>query len=398
MTQGKGSKTSLSRRLSVSQVAYGLMALFCLLLILRNSDAAIEYMGRGLTICAHTVIPSLFPFMVISDILVSSGAGEALGRLLAKPMKWLFGLSGAGCAAVVLGSMCGFPVGATTAVGLYDKNVISKKECEHLLTFSNQPSSGFLITAVGASLLGNRQLGLILYLVVLCVSFFVGFVMRFILHPQKGSGTDREHPHFPSGLHIGGIQNFTNAVTHASQNMITVCAYVIFFSAITGTLSAALTEMPFVSSWGFAGFYGFLEMSGGINEAASLIEESTSVVMPLVMIACMAGWSGLSVHAQIMSICRGRGLSFKPYLLAKLMQSILCGVTMAILLQIFEPSDLPPLSETVALLLPTVSSIGYLSPPLSLLSQVGFAAGFVRLLFFPQDTINKESSPFRRAF
>ena len=53
------------------------MTTFCFLLVLRNADAAVEYMGRGLTLCARTVIPSLFPFMVLSELLVSSGAGEA---------------------------------------------------------------------------------------------------------------------------------------------------------------------------------------------------------------------------------------------------------------------------------------------------------------------------------
>ena len=53
-------------RPSAGQAGFLIMSTFCFVLILRNSDAAIEYMGRGLTLCARTVIPSLFPFMVIS--------------------------------------------------------------------------------------------------------------------------------------------------------------------------------------------------------------------------------------------------------------------------------------------------------------------------------------------
>lgn len=144
---------------SFGQVFFCLMSTFCFVLILRNPDVAIEYMGRGLSLCARTVIPSLFPFMVISELMVRSGAGESLGRLFSRPMRYLFGLSGAGCTAVVLGSLCGFPVGARTAVALYDRNAISRRECEHLLTFCNCPSSAFLVTAVGVSLFGNRRLG-----------------------------------------------------------------------------------------------------------------------------------------------------------------------------------------------------------------------------------------------
>ena len=84
---------------SAGQAGFWLMSTFCFVLVLRNSDAAVEYMGRGLTLCARTVIPSLFPFMVISELLVSSGAGEALGRLFSGIMRRVFGISGAGASA-----------------------------------------------------------------------------------------------------------------------------------------------------------------------------------------------------------------------------------------------------------------------------------------------------------
>ena len=376
MTNRAGRKGHPSGRLYAGQIFFCLMSTFCFLLILRNSEVAIEYMGRGLSLCAHTVIPSLFPFMVISELLVASGAGEALGRLLSKPMKWIFGLSGAGCSAIVLGSMCGFPVGASTAVSLYDKNVISKEECEHLLTFSNNPSSAFLVTAVGTSLFGNHRLGLMLYLVILGTAFFIGFLMRFFLR-QKASGQEKakEHPHFPSGLHPGGVSMFTNAVSHAAVSMLTVSAYVVFFSALTGTLSRMLLDMGHLSQEVYALICGFFELSGGVSEAAALVGQNSSSMTPIILTAVIAGWSGLSVHCQIMTLCGGRGLSFKPYFIAKILQGILCGGVMWLLLSVMDPSDLPPLSETVAEILPTISELGLISPPLTLFSHVGLVAG-----------------------
>ena len=313
-------------RPSAGQAVFCLMSTFCLVLILRNAEAAIEYMGRGLILCATTVIPSLFPFMVLSELLVSSGAGEAFGRLFSRMMRKIFSLSGAGASAVFLGSMCGFPVGARTAVALLDKNAISKAECEHLLTFVNNPSSAFLVTAVGISLYGNRKLGITLYGVVLGCGLLVGLLSRFLLRKGKKSV---EHPHFPSGLHIGGVETFTGAISSATTGMLTVCAYVIFFSAVTGALSCAVGTNSPASELGYTLFCGLLEMTGGIGQAATLSNRG----LGLVLTAAFAGWSGISVHCQIIALCSGRGISFKPYLLAKAVQGGLCALVTVVILQ-----------------------------------------------------------------
>ncbi len=324
-------KKPASPRPSAGQVCFCLLSTFCFLLILRNSEAAIQYMGRGLTLCAGTVIPSLFPFMVLSELLVKSGAGEAFGRIFSRVMKWVFGISGAGVSAVILGSMCGFPVGARTAVSLYDANLISKSECEHLLTFTNNPSSAFLITAVGVSIFGNRRLGLLLYGVVLGSGFLVGFMARLFI---RGKGKPAEHPHYPSGLHPGGVEMFTSAVSGAAEAMLSVCAYVVFFSALTGALGSMLSEGGRLGETGYTLLFGLLELTGGVSEASG----HSSLSLALILTAGLAGWSGLSVHCQVLSLCGGRGLSFKPYILAKAAQGLLSAAAMALLLRFGNPA------------------------------------------------------------
>ncbi len=357
-----------SRRYTAGEVMFSLLSVFCFLLILRNADAAIEYMGRGLSLCAKVVIPSLFPFMVISELLVSSGAGEAFGRLFSRIMKWLFGLSGAGVSALFLGSFCGFPVGARTAVALYDSGRISQSECEHLLTFTSNPSSAFLMTAVGLSMFGDKRLGAILYAVVLGSGFFVGFVARFLL---RGRGPMEEHPHFPSGLRPGGVSMFTAAVTGAAGGMLTVCAYVIFFSALTGALSV-LPLARRLGEGGYALLSGALEMTSGISIAAGLSNRS----LGLIFTAGLAGWSGISVHCQVITLCGGRGLSFKPYILAKAAQGLLSAGVMALLLYTRIPALVTPGQGVILDAFLTVSEWRQISMP-RLLCDGLFAAGVI---------------------
>ncbi len=358
---------------SVGQVSFCLMSTFCLLLILRNPDAAVEYMGRGLTLCARTVIPSLFPFMVISELLVQSGAGEAMGRLFARPMRYLFGLSGAGSTAVFLGSLCGFPVGAKTAVALYDRGVISRRECEHLLTFCNCPGSAFLISGVGVSLFGNRRLGTALYFCVLGCSFGIGLVARFLMGRRERG----EHPHYPSGLHPGGAEMFTSAVSSAATGMLTVCAYVVFFSTLSGTLAELARAVGGMEPHLFALLCGFLEMSGGIGAASTLPNGETA----LIFAAAMAGWSGLSVHCQIASLCGGRGLSLRPYLLAKTAGGVLAAAVMALILHAF-PEWLSPDADTVVRTLLDIGDLWQSAKPTfpAVAADLGFVLGWLTAL------------------
>lgn len=298
------------------RVALCVMSVFTLSLILRNSEIAIAHMSEGLRLCVTTVIPSLFPFMVVSELIVSGGAVRAVGRLLARPFRRLFGISGDGGCAVILGMLCGFPIGTKSAVSLYRQKKIGRDECARLLTFSNNPSSAFLISAVGTSLFGSRFFGVLLYVLTLLSALLVGLFGNLL---RKKS--EREAPCAPSERSaaptVGGITAFTGAVTSSALSMLSVCAFVVFFCALTGTLEHLLSAYSIPEEIA-ALCFGFFELTGGVARAASC-----SPAVAGYLCALIVGWSGLSVHFQIMSLCAELPISFRPYFIAKLAQGIL---------------------------------------------------------------------------
>ncbi|MBQ7379526.1 MAG: hypothetical protein IJW70_07620 [Clostridia bacterium] len=322
------------------QLGFSLLGAACILLLLFYSDSAVSAVQNGLDLCGKTVIPALFPFMVASELFVGSGGAAALGRLLARPMHGLLGVPGAAACPILLGTLCGFPTGARAMASLYDKGALTSRQCTRLLTFINNPSSAYMISAVGFSLLGSRRLGLMLYAISLLCALITALITRFLL-PDNDSAAQP----IPQPVRLGA-DTFTSAVTGAAQSMLAVCAYVLFFSAVLGALQSACARLalsPMISAL----LYGMVEMSGGIARAAR-IEDPEKAAMLCAALSC---WSGVSVMCQIMTVCHGRSFRFFPYVLAKLAQGLLAAALTGLAVRYLLPL-LPPEDTHAALMLP----------------------------------------------
>lgn len=111
--------------------------LLLIILILSKPDATFKYAYEGLYQWAAKMVPTLFPFMMISSIMVYSGADLELGRMLSHVLKKVYKYSSYGLYAVFMGFFCGFPMGAKVVSELYEKGRISKSEADTLLAFCN---------------------------------------------------------------------------------------------------------------------------------------------------------------------------------------------------------------------------------------------------------------------
>lgn len=315
-------------------------SLFFIALLLKNPDISIQYVTRGLRLCCTAVIPTLFPFMVLSELLVRTGGGELMGRALAAPMRALFGLSGAGSCAFLLGAVCGFPVGTRAAVMLYDRGLFERSEAERLISFCNYPSSAFMISATGAALWQNRQLGAAMYASVLAAGVIAGIISGIPARraAKKEGVVPTDMPHTvrkpqPTAL--------SDSVTAAATSTLNVCAYVAFFSCVVGCISHILARVS-PSRTVEAAIYSFFELTSGAAASAAVIPSRTGILM----CTAAAGWSGLSVALQVFSVCSS---SERPhprmtaYLVSKAVQAPLAAILMSILLRLF-----PALAENAA--------------------------------------------------
>ena len=135
-----------------------LLLAFCIGL-LRWPEAAAAAAKSGLLLCGDLIIPSLFPFFILSTLTVSLGFSSLLGRLLEPMMQPLFHQSGAGASALVLGFIGGYPVGAKTVCTLYQEQLCSREQAQCLLAFCNNSGPAFIVGAAGIAVFQSAKIG-----------------------------------------------------------------------------------------------------------------------------------------------------------------------------------------------------------------------------------------------
>lgn len=298
----------------------------------------------GLVLCFNVIVPSLFPFFVLSSLVVDLGLAAYLGRALEGLMRPLFRVSGSCAAAVALGFIGGYPVGARTALQLYQQGLCSKPEAERLLAFCNNSGPAFILGVVGAGIFGDSRVGLLLYLTHALASLLVGLLFRF--HGGAGYRRAAVSPSKPIQA-VTLPAAFTGAVVRSLQSTLNICAFVVFFSVVLQLLSAfgvfaALADLlalaGFEPEWARRLVAGLLELSSGVSS----LRGDTHLAGRVSMAAFMLGWAGLSVHCQVLSFLIDSGLSAKTYLAGKLCHGLIAAGLTWCLTRVF------PLSAPVA--------------------------------------------------
>lgn len=286
--------------------------------------------GRdGLALCGNVILPSLFPFFVVSSLTVGLGLAEYPGKLMERFMRPLFGVGGRCASALVLGLIGGYPVGARTTAELYKTGQCSRGEAERLLGFCNNAGPAFLFGVVGSGVFGSPRIGLLLCGIHMLSALVVGVLFRFCPVPEEPRGGIPAQNKVHDDVHPAAV--FAGAVRDSCAAVLNVCAFVVLFGVIlrllnlSGLLGAAARGLSSLFAplglgypWAKRLLGGMLELTNGV---AALPAGDLAGGLP--MAAFLLGWGGLSVQCQTMSVLRDTGLSIKPCLVGKLLHGLI---------------------------------------------------------------------------
>ena len=276
----------------------------------------------ALRLCAASVIPALFPFLVVTGLLMSLGFGAWASPYLAPLMTDLYRLPGSAGSALLLGFLGGYPVGARTAADLYRLGYLTQDETERLLTFCNNANPAFFISVLGMGVFHSARAGIRLLLIHILSALLTGLCFRgqAVAHtlpnarkPSRDASAVMRNP--PPNAPPAFLPAFVDAVSAAASAMLRVCAFVVFFSVLVRPLKEWThpAAAPLV----------------GVLELFSLTPMLTPDSYGFLLASFCAGFGGLSALAQTAAVLEHSGLSIRPCLLGKLVQAALSALLAA---------------------------------------------------------------------
>ena len=307
-------------------------------LVLAVPEAAARGFAGGTALCLQSVLPALFPFFVVCELLTAAPPPAALLR----PIQRVLGLESAETArALLLSWVGGYAVCARLAGQLYGAGRITRRDAALLQVLGCCSGPGFVIGCVGGALLGNVQLGVVLYAAQIGANLGAGAVCQLLSHivganmvrplaVSDGSGlSGKAQPRQLDGrtmfaptdctrevsgrskilsptrcsgsLLAEGAKGLPQAISSAVTSSLSVCGCVVFFRIVGAVLLAVLPLPPTAVS-------AALEVSAGCADFAALGGAAA-------LYGCCACLSVLGLGAAA-AVCRGgvppAAASFQP--------------------------------------------------------------------------------------
>lgn len=284
-------------------------------LLLTNPVNSTRLANIGLTTWYKHMIPSLFPFMVLSGFLLRSGLSFQLSSLLNPVLGRLFRLSPNCIYIIIMGFLCGFPMGANVIAQSLSLNKITRREAELLLAFCNNIGPVYVISFVVAACPFYPLWITLTIMYGIPLSF--GLFLRYTRYKDIPNCIKNEVSNHCPYMNQNNTNNYLDAFQESLQkaitSIVTLGAYMIIFNVLQLPLYNTFYQVP--ENW-LCILKGLIEINSGIN-AISIFPQLYIIVYSIFLPFC-----GLCCFFQTYAMIKDTPLSLRNYFIHKLIQTI----------------------------------------------------------------------------
>ena len=287
---------------------YGLFAGITMLIVIFNSRTVISGVQVGITLCLKTIIPALFPFIILSTIISSVLLGKKIKLL--SPIRKLCNIPSGAETILLLGFLGGYPIGAQLVAQAYSSGSITNSTAKRMLGFCSNAGPAFIF-GIFSTIFTNQTISWWLWGIHITSAITVGFLL-----PKEPPSTCR--------ILTCSTVNLQNALKKTIKTLSLICSWVILFRILI-CLSEKwmLIYLPVNIQVLLS---GLLELSNGCIFLTKIKQEEIRFLYASIILS----FGGLCVAMQTKTVTQNIGCRY--YFLGKLLQTLFALLYSIILL------------------------------------------------------------------
>ena len=268
----------------------------------------------AINIWKNSLITSIFPFLLLSSLLVKYGFIDIISNFFGKITEKLYNLPKKASYAVITSMFTGFPTGSKYTKDLLNNNEITVEEANVLITFTSFSNPLFVISSIGEGMLNNKRLGIKIFIVHLLTGLLVGLLFK------KGKETKNQNNQKRIINNKSFIENLTDSINETFKILVNILGLLVFFFIIVTIIDKILPNNMITLI-----LKGLIEITTGINSIAKI---NLQIKMKVALIGLLLSFNGLSIHFQTKSIIDNTGIKYEKYLISRTIHALLCFITL----------------------------------------------------------------------
>ena len=289
-----------------------IISLFVLVQLLIKKRIIYLSIMYALKMWVENLIPALFPFFIISDILINYNITSYIPNFIKKYCKEIFKISDNMFTIFLLSMISGFPSNARNTRTLYDKGKISLDEANHILIFSHFANPVFILITIAEFFFHNQKLGIILLISHYGGNIILGFFFRNMFH-HHDIIVQNDLDYFNFG------KIFISSIRKAIDTILMICGIVVVFSM----LSTIIVNTFNFNSYTEMIIKGLFEITIGMQALSNL---GINLIYKAVIASCILSFGGISVHVQVLSQIVDTDINYMYFFIGRMYQMIISGV------------------------------------------------------------------------
>lgn len=304
----------------IKNIIYLIVLIGVLFEMLFNSSLIINSVSFSFSLCINNLFPSLFPFMILANILMEYGFVEICSEFLKPIMNKIFKVHENGAFVLVLSIISGSPSNAKYIQELLNSKKMNNYDAIKILLFTHFVNPLFILNTIGVTFLQSKTIGLIILFSHYLGNIFVGIIFRKY-HKYNN------HPKI-------SISNAFNSLENKRKNFITILTNSIASSIntlliILGVITTCLIITTIIKIDPL--LTGILEITQGLKYIAT---SNLTTIKKVVFTTFLISFGGFSIHAQCFSILSNHNIKYLPYFIARILHGLFSSIIVLLLFKI----------------------------------------------------------------